>query len=123
MKTAAVLNVLLDRIEENLTTGNNFRDGRIKALADLEAMRADRDACAKAAAHAQAEASTLRAKLEASEAASIKHHTRALTAEEKVQGYHKSLTEHRVLLESKRLKNSPPLPPLPASYDDDSIPF
>ncbi len=120
MKTAAAVHALLDRFDDLVTSRQVYRDGRAKALADLETVRADRDACAKAAANAQIEASKLRAKLEEVEAISIKHHTRALNAEEKVERYHESLTAHRAELKRRKVKVLPALPP---SFDYDSNPF
>ena len=120
MSTAEAVTVLLDRIESHIAAKNNLRAGCDTALAAREAMTADRDACAKAAANAQAEASKLRAKLEEVEAASLKHHTRALEAESKIDAYHTSLTAHRAELKTRKNARLPALPP---TYDDDSIPF
>lgn len=94
------INLKLKAAEE-IVTGQNERAIERAAVLLLDVEKAER-------------------KAEELEAISIKHHTRALEAECKVEGYHKSLTAHRTELEARKVKNLPALPP---TFDDDSIPF
>ena len=100
---------LLDRIEQHMATANNLRAGREKAFADREAMRAERDACHKAARHAEAEAAELRrasdSEIERLRAA-LQNLTTKMGAQKAVTGREFSITVE-VALRSARAALSP----------------